>query len=308
MKYCARFRNSIDLTHFDEIIVELRKETFNDILGFLQYHKNQRVIFKLVDKELFLNEKLKHFLRIEQRFYFDYAFLFPDMKLFESKEAAEKDAELTEKIINKLFENDLPYYFKKIATTIDDVWYLLRLGVSDVIIGEQLGFDLDKIAPTIHSYGVQIRVFPNVCQKPYESCNDIKCFFIRAEDVDIYDKYVDVFEFWGDDKKQDVYRHIYAESKQWIGPLELYIEGFNHPIEGHHILDSFAEARSTCGRACLYGNGCRLCDVYIDLAQTLKDKGLVLVNENTNLIESTIDSQKDIEKMKKEIDKMNNKN
>ena len=80
---------------------------------------------------------------------------------------------------------------------------------------------------------------------------------------------------------------------QWIKiefyikiPLNQYIIGFKGEVEGHHILPTFGERRLGCGRSCLKGGRCRLCDAYIQLSSTLKENDLVLVNEEMDAIKS----------------------
>ena len=166
------------------------------------------------------------------------------------------------------------------------MWNAIRTGYSDVIITDGLCFYLEDIAPILHSYGINVRVFPNICQRKFLHGNDIKSFFIRAEDVKIYEPYVDIFEFWGEDNQQEAYKNIYSKSKQWVGPLNQYIIGFKGEVEGHHILPTFGERRLGCGRSCLRGARCRLCDAYIQLSSTLKENDLVLVNEEMDAINS----------------------
>jgi hypothetical protein len=187
------------------------------------------------------------------------------------------------------YEHNFSFYFESFINNLEDMWYVIRHNCSDIIITESLGFCLKDIAPILHSYGIKIRVFPNVCQKKYSSGNDIKSFFIRAEDVKYYESYIDIFDFWGENNKQEAYRKIYESSKQWIGPLSQYIIGFDHPVEGRYILPTFAERRINCGRSCLKGGKCRLCDAYINISKTLKENNLVLVNEEMKVTKNTKD-------------------
>lgn len=279
MKYSARYTNKINLKDFDEIIIDLKDETYDDLLGFLKKYSDKRIIIKIIDSEKFIKEdKINIFMEIEKEYpEFNYTFLISTMGI------KEQNAELEE----LFYEHNFSFYFENFISDLEDMWYVIRHGCSDIIITESLGFCLKDIAPILHSYGIKIRVFPNICQKKHPSGNDIKSFFIRAEDGEYYEPYVDVFEFWGEDEKQEAYKNIYSQSQQWAGPLNQYIIGFYHPVEGRRILPTFAERRLNCGRACLKGGKCRLCDAYIHLSETLKNNDLVLINEEMEITKDT---------------------
>lgn len=90
------------------------------------------------------------------------------------------------------------------------LYKFLNYEVTDVFITEQLGFEVDKVAEIVHSKDVQVRAFPNVAQVQYENLDDIYKFWIRPEDVELYEDYIDVLEFFGEPEKQKIYYDIYA--------------------------------------------------------------------------------------------------
>jgi hypothetical protein len=277
MKYSVRYNRSLDLKSFDEIIIELKDEKYEDLLGFFNRYSDKRIVIKIDDCSNFLEEnKIELFKQLEEENpEFNYTFLLKKYDLDKKTE-----------VIQLLYDNDFSYYVEDFISDEEEMWNAIRTGYSDVIITDSLCFYLEDIAPILHSYGINVRVFPNICQRKFLHGNDIKSFFIRAEDVKIYEPYVDIFEFWGEDNQQEAYKNIYSKSKQWVGPLNQYIIGFKEEVEGHHILPTFGERRLGCGRSCLRGGRCRLCDAYIQLSSTLKKNDLVLVNEEMDAIKS----------------------
>lgn len=103
-----------------------------------------------------------------------------------------------ERVLQKLREKGIPYFFSKYFTTIDEVYEAILLQPSDMYICEELGFSLDRISKLLHSHNIKVRVFPNICQSSANKIPPIKKFFIRPEDIPLYEQFVDVFELVAD--------------------------------------------------------------------------------------------------------------
>ena len=56
---------------------------------------------------------------------------------------------------------------------------------------KDLGFELPLVRAFCNEHGVRIRCFANVAQSRWEGTPIFKKFFIRPEDVDIYEDYVE---------------------------------------------------------------------------------------------------------------------
>ena len=121
-------------------------------------------------------------------------------------------------------------------------------------------------------------MFPNVAQSSWEGTAALKKFFIRPEDVDAYEPYIDTFEFWDD---SDEYRnhqkhmnivlhHIYAIDKKWFGKLNEIIYGLDCDIDSRFTIPRFAEMRIKCNKKCMKGGSCNICDNIYDLSKTLE--------------------------------------
>ena len=132
----------------------------------------------------------------------------------------------------------------------------IKLGVTDLYIAEQLGFELDKVAEVAHSNNVRIRVYPNVAQRLSKRTSALKSFFIRPDDIRLYENYVDVFDlfYYNEEKQQqNVLFDIYAKDKKWFGRLDELIIGFDNNLDSKYVIPRFGEKRIKCGRQCLKG-------------------------------------------------------
>lgn len=175
-------------------------------------------------------------------------------------------------------ELGIKFYYNIYVNNWDSLLALKELGVSDIIIVEELGFELDKIKKILDN--INIRCFPNVAQKNKEFEYDlgIKTFFIRPEDLNIYSEYIDIIEFYGKEDREDILFDIYKEEK-WLGKLNEIIIDLKSDINSMYIIPRFAEKRIKCNRECLKGGICQMCNRIEELSYTLKDKGLIVKNK-----------------------------
>lgn len=153
------------------------------------------------------------------------------------------------------------------------------LGVTDIYITEQLGFELDKVAAVAHDNNIRVRVFPNVAQRCIDRTPALKTFFIRPDDIRIYEKYIDVFDlyYWDEQKQnQSVLFDIYANDKKWFGKLNELIIGFDSDLDGKYVIPRFAEKRVKCNRECLKGGNCQMCEEIEKLSKTLEEAGITV--------------------------------
>lgn len=74
-----------------------------------------------------------------------------------------------------------------------------------------------------------MRSYCNLCESSWEKTPSIKTFFIRPEDLDIYEKYINTFEFFTDEKDavrlNSLYK-IYTKDRLWYGLLKDLIVGY----------------------------------------------------------------------------------
>ena len=155
----------------------------------------------------------------------------------------------------------IKFYYKYAVTNYFELKALKAYGVSYVLIGVPLIFDLKNVA----RYGIPIRAIPNLAYEPYlEHENGILGGWIRPEDTDKYGQYIAVFEFYAPKalEKEAVLFRVYAEQKRWPGNLNLLIEHLNVDFDNRLFYDedNFAIRRMGCKQKCLSGKTCHYCE------------------------------------------------
>lgn len=270
MRYCINYGNK-KFKYFDKIDEITINFTPRDssIINFLLESKGKRININIKDKEDFINNKrLKLFDVVKSQCQeIDFAFRLTDFKAETTKTVME---------LIKSSENKHKFFFD---TTIGD-WDTLNgyvgLGVSDIYVVEDLGFEIKKVAELLHSHGIRIRVYPNVAQSKWRNTNPFRKFFIRPEDVHLYEDYIDAMEFYGRDDFIQTYYKIYAIDKKWFGKLKEIIIDFDSEIDNRCILSKFGPKRIECGKKCAKGKPCNVCSAIVELAEVLEKNKLII--------------------------------
>jgi hypothetical protein len=135
------------------------------------------------------------------------------------------------------------------------------------------------VSEIAHKNNVSIRVFPNVAQSSWNGIDDLLKFWIRPEDIDFYSQYVDTCEFYGEDEKNDILYNIYSNDKKWFGELKEIIIGLESDIDSRYIVPRFVKKRVKCGRQCLKGGNCQICQHIKELSGNLEKAGLMVTME-----------------------------
>ena len=252
--FCIQyFKNGVHkyLEYADELKIYYDSED-STLPAFLDKYKDKTIIINIPIKE-----------KMDLNFFKSLYEQHPNFKLC-----------LTSFAINfeEIQEIGIPYFFTHVATTIDEVYGLINYKVSDIYVGEDMGFILDKVAPIIHKHNIKVRIYPNICQSSWETTPAIKTFFVRPDDIDLYSKYVDVFDLISDADRQVILK-IYHE-KKWLGNLSEIIPSFTDDVNNMYLLNTFGKYRVSCGKKCLLNpeGGCQMCDVAVDLSKTLTTK------------------------------------
>ena len=72
--------------------------------------------------------------------------------------------------------------------------------------------------------------------------------FEITEDIEIYEKWVDVIEFLSDDlSKEATLFHVYKDQKTWPGNLNLLLTNLNYNIDNRAIPVEIGKIRANCG-------------------------------------------------------------
>ena len=272
MKYCLPFFiNSQYKDTVDELYIEVYETS--DILrlpAFLEEHQQQRVIIVIEDYDFIIKDKFKMIANKMTTGNFTICM------------GAGWDFYLKREFANYCNKYNFPFFFQKGAGDWDTLRGMLDMGVSDVYVVEALGFELDKVADAVHTFGAQVRCYPDVAQSSWNGANPLYAFWIRPEDVDVYEGYIDVLESARKSKdvvKSDVFYDIYGKNKFWLGDLNVLIDGLAQAgisIDSRRIVEPWAQRRLQCGKKCIKGNSCRVCHYALSLAETLKKDDLVL--------------------------------
>ena len=144
--------------------------------------------------------------------------------------------------------------------------------VSDVFIGNILGFELDKVRELADSKGVNIRCFPNVAQAAWNGANPITKFFIRPEDALFYSDYIDSFELFDIGQNIPLLFQLYKYDKSWGGDLREIITYFNEYVDNRLIDGQWAKSRYKCGKKCAKGENCNICHRIVEMSETMSEK------------------------------------
>lgn len=271
MKYCIDYnKESSILDKIDEINIEYKRiESDEALQAFCEEHKNQRINVCINDYEEGINEGyFKNSLDFQKNH--------PNINNLYLRFPG-KGQEL-----DMMLSNDYPdakFYFDIKVNDWDKFIGLIEYNVTDIYIIEGMGFELDKISKIAKAHNTQIRVYPNVAQSSWNSTDDLRKFWIRPEDIGFYDDYIDVCEFFGDKEKFDILYNIYKKDKKWFGNLNEIIIGLKEHIDSRYIVPRFVKKRVRCGRECMKGGNCQMCDRIKELSSNLEKAGLMITME-----------------------------
>ena len=263
IKSCINWRKSFKYKQYvDEFNIEFKNKK-QQLLNFLDtYAISQRVNLQI--NQNITNTELDLIFALKEKYNIAICLMFP------------YNHDIYSLLINKIKINDIPFYFSYPITTIEELIGYINLGVSDVFVSGNLGFNLKavhKLTKT-QTQNIQVRCYPNICQNkiwfPIEG--GLKDFFIRPEDIDLYSKYIDVIEFWNSEDKQNILYKIYFQTREWDGNLQEIIQRLQIPLNSYYILgDEFANRRMNCEQKCLQGKSCYLCNRLVQLAKAIEE-------------------------------------
>ena len=163
-----------------------------------------------------------------------------------------------------------------------------------------VGFKL-KDLQVIRDAGTQIRCFPDVCQASRgtgKAIPAIQKFWIRPEDTEEYEPYVDIFEIYRADDRQSVVYEVYKD-RQWLGDLkDLLCSAEDFDVSNDAIDPNFGQRRINCGKRCMLGQ-CFYCPEVEKFARKFKESGFSIVKDKYK--EKTTITAKEAEEIMKKI-------
>lgn len=181
-------------------------------------------------------------------------------------------SEMTQEVITACRARNLKYYWGYPITSWYEYRALIDLGVSELLLGAPLYFELRSIKTNL-----PIRLVANVCYDSYlPRINGICGTYVRPEDVTLYEKVgVKTLEFVTDNlTKEWTMFKIYAQDKNWPGNLNFLLTNFNCQVDNRIIPADFAEVRVNCGQKCQKNGICHFCERvmnYTYMLQKTKD-------------------------------------
>lgn len=197
MKYCITYNknNKNVIKQVEELLIQYNEK--KDFLECLLQYPQKRIIIAF-DTINLTKEILKTIIKIKK----------------ENKEiqmALRVQKNIEPELISTMQENKIDFFLNYYAYNLDIFLGLVKMGVSDIYITEDLGFNLVTIKSLIKEKNIVIRAFPNIAQSAWKDTEDYKKFFIRPDDVDFYSQYIDVLEIIT--TNENVLLNIYKELK-----------------------------------------------------------------------------------------------
>ena len=162
-------------------------------------------------------------------------------------------------------------YWAYPVSTFYELRGLLDLGVTQVLLDAPLYFDLPTVKE-ICGEDVSIRLIANKCFNNYMEHEDGICgTYIRPEDVDKYEEYVDHIEFAADDLRQErTLLHIYRE-QYWPGNLNLLLTNLKYNVDNRGFPADFADKRIKCAHRCQRTGLCHYCITQMKYINTVQE-------------------------------------
>ncbi len=259
MKYSIRYcKGSRILDAADELIIKYNMKEASHLLDFIKTREEkQRIVVDITQTKTADIKILAAAAHIHKNF------------------AVLLSLEQRDLIVN-LDEECISFFFAEGASDWDTLTGMLNLGVSDIYVINELGFYLDAVK--LKCKKVNVRVYPNIAQSSTELYIDnFKKFYIRPEDVVVYEDCVDIMEFFGPLNKQAILYNIYTK-EAWNGDLNDLIIGLHFHIDSRTIVPYFGKVRTSCEKRCVLGR-CDLCENVKSLSETLERKELGLQKE-----------------------------
>ena len=267
MNYCINYYGKeIELFNtIDEINIDSThtKNLKRDLEEFCTVHKNQRINLIIDDYQQALDKEWIPFI-------FDFQQEHKEFKIY--IRFPYMDEEYYPALKEKYKE--MKFYLNIYVKDWDTLQGLIKEGVSDIFIVEEMGFDLKRAAAVAQDNHVHIRVFPNVAQSSWKSTPAAKKFWIRPEDLHYYEEYIDTCEFYGTNEQQQIFYNIYVNDKKWVGDLNDLIIDLNEEVYSMCLLPRFGEKRVYCNHRCLKGEHCQMCNIIFELSKNLKENNL----------------------------------
>ena len=166
----------------------------------------------------------------------------------------------------KLIKEGYKAYVKHPIADWDSFSALVELGVSDVYVDGPLGFQERELYRISKDKDILIRISPTVSLNTSIMGAQPNSFYIRPEDLHLYQKMIGVVDFRVDSQdKEDTLFAIYKRGAFNFNIRDL-IENCQFSAPNLFLKPEFGQARMNCKQKCkIPGRSCHLCDTQISL-------------------------------------------
>lgn len=180
---------------------------------------------------------------------------------------------------------DLKAYYGYPITSYYELNAVRDLDVCYVLIDAPLFFDLDQV----RTYNIPIRVYPNVAYENYLAhTNGIHGSWIRPEDIEYYEDYIDVFDFYffnNEYGKERTLYDIYTDG-YWNDDLSLLITNLDFKCRNDLISQqSIMPTRLNCQQKCERKHHCHICENALQFETVIKKDIMNIENRMNKLID-----------------------
>lgn len=176
-------------------------------------------------------------------------------------------------LITELKEFDIPVFIQEMAGTWGQLYEMISLGMSEVYIGGDLAFQLDKVAKVLKPLGIKVRCMGNILEKG-TGIDPLKSFFIRPNDVNLYEQYIDIIEISSSTADKSAVILDAYKKQDWFGNLSEIIPGVD--VDNRCLTSLTGLRKTVCGRSCLYGGPCHVCEEACAMSELLNKENMIL--------------------------------
>lgn len=255
MNYCLRYTNICkSLKEVQEISIKYIED--RGLVDFMKKYSGKRIILQ-IDSLNFPGGEIRKLEAIRKTY--------PEYKFVVAMNTYKPE------LMKVLRNAGIDYYLGAPCHSWEFLYQLTMVDkVNDIDLSGPLAFELPKVKAFLDKLDrkVNIRITPNLLVSEYEFTDKLVQFFIRPDDINIYEPYIDILEFAGIEH-QDTFYNIYAKEKKFYGNLNQVIYNFSAAIDNKALIPAFGERRLSCGRECLKGGRCRRCYNLTNIAEKM---------------------------------------
>ena len=201
--------------------------------------------------------------------------------------------------IQLLKDNNIDFMFNDYCRDYDTFYTMIKYGAKDIYIVEDLAFDLKSLHTVLNKHGINLRVFPDIAQCARGTRGHVPTitkFWIRPEDTELYEDYVDVFELCRLDSRLSVAYEVYKQ-RQWKGQIQDLILDIDIDIDNSTIAPNFGKERIGCQKKCMLGR-CNLCYEIEKLANSFSAADIELIKDKYKPYVSSQETDKILKELK----------